>query len=116
MTYTNCFTNCNHYIAFCSQRELMDVHALESAILNAAERFCFPILRPHQLRAIISFLKGKDVFLNMPTGSAKSLCYALLPWAFDLLRKGKGSIAIVVSPLKALMKGQVLVCRLTDAC
>ena len=42
-----------------------------------------------------------------PTGSGKSLCYALLPAAFDSLRTSERSIVIVVSPLTALMKDQV---------
>ena len=45
-------------------------------------------------------------------GSGKSLCYCLLPKAFDLLRDSnsvtKKSIAVVVSPLIALMKDQVV--------
>lgn len=82
----------------------MNVMEVESVILSAAEKFSSPILRQHQLSAIKSFLEGKDVFVNMPTGSGKSICYALLPWAFDL---------IVVSPLKALMKDQVLITRFT---
>ena len=46
---------------------------LESVILSAADRFGSPILRQHQLSAIKSFLVGKDVFVNMPTGSGKSI-------------------------------------------
>ena len=34
-----------------------------------------------------SFLKGRDVFVS--TGSGKSLCYCLLPYAFDILRRGE---------------------------
>ena len=48
------------------------------------------------------FLRGNDVFVSLPTGSGKSLCYCLLPKAFDLLRDSnsvtKQSIAVVVSP------------------
>ena len=61
--------------------------------------------------------------LPWPTGSGKSLCYCLLPLAFDFLRRKKReeeenpdpdtctaspkSIVLVVSPLIALMKNQV---------
>ena len=47
----------------------------------------------------------------LPTGSGKSLCYCILPYAFDDLRNLTGtdtrSIVLVVSPLIALMKDQV---------
>ena len=48
-----------------------------------------------------------------PTGSGKSLCYAILPAAFDALKSTAKesmrtqSIVIVVSPLVALMEDQV---------
>ena len=54
------------------------------------------------------FLRGNDVFVSLPTGSGKSLCYCLLSKAFDLLRdSNEQSISVVVSPLIALMKDQV---------
>ena len=58
--------------------------------------------------SIMEFVKGKDVFVSLPTGFGKSLCYILLPIVFDRLRKvDKKSIALVVSPLIALMQDQV---------
>ena len=53
----------------------------------------------------MSFLRGNDVFVSMPTEYG---CYAALPYAFDQLRASSHpSIFIVVSPLIALMKDQV---------
>ena len=67
-------------------------------------------LKELQERAIRCFLRGNDVFVCLPTGSGKSLCYCLLPKAFDVLRKVHNqSIVVVVSPLIALMKDQVRV-------
>ena len=57
---------------------------------------------------------GKDVFVSLPTGSGKSLCFAALPYVFEYLRKVKSrdqpfhsAIVICVCPLSALMQDQV---------
>ena len=58
------------------------------------------------------FAAGRDVFVSLPTGYGKSYCFALLPELFDYLRCSTHSpeefksIAIVVSPLTALMMEQ----------
>ena len=81
---------------------------IQVAIDTAKEKLGYEELRPSQKEAILSFLKGADVFVCLPTGSGKSLCYSLLPAAFDHLKgQTKESIVIVVSPLIALMKDQV---------
>ena len=50
-----------------------------------------------------------DVFVSLPTGFGKSLCYILLPRVFDLLRGvEKKSIVAVISPLIALMEDQLM--------
>ena len=43
-------------------------------------------LRQQQQIVVEHFLRGNDVFVSLPTGSGKSLCYCLLPKAFDLRR------------------------------
>ena len=79
----------------------------DTYVETAGKRLGFSSLRPQQKGAMLSFLQGNDVFLSLPTGSGKSLCYAILQFAFDELLRREGSIAIVVSPLKSLMKDQV---------
>ena len=81
---------------------------LEGAISKAALEMGYVSLCQKQKEAIVGFLQGRDVFVSLPTGSGKSLCYAILPKLFDILRKKSSrSIAIVVSPLISLLKDQV---------
>src|SRR3984957_11293434 len=62
--------------------------------------FGFREFREPQGEVISGILHGQDVFVVMPTGGGKSLCYQLP----SILRDG---ITVVVSPLVALMKDQV---------
>ena len=43
-------------------------------------------LKEKQEAAIMSFLGGRDTVVSLPTGYGKSLIYALLPYAFDMIR------------------------------
>ena len=58
---------------------------IDQAISSATEKLGYKELRPKQILAVRHFLRGNDVFISFPTGSGKSLCYCLLPLAFDLL-------------------------------
>ncbi len=64
------------------------------------EQFGFKKFKGDQEAIIHSILEGKDTFVIMPTGGGKSLCYQLPA----IIQPG---VAIIVSPLIALMKNQV---------
>ena len=62
--------------------------------------FGFDEFKGEQEKAIQSVLAGRDTFVIMPTGGGKSMCYQLPALMMD-------GVALVISPLIALMKNQV---------
>lgn len=64
------------------------------------EHFGFDKFKGNQEKIITSLLAGRDALVIKPTGGGKSLCYQLPAHLSD-------GVAIIVSPLIALMKNQV---------
>ena len=77
---------------------------IAAAISVATLELQFPTMKPQQKEAIVEFVRGKDVFVALPTGFGKSAIFGMLPRVFDCLKGCKGSIVCIVSPLVALMR------------
>jgi ATP-dependent DNA helicase RecQ len=74
---------------------------VEMAPSEALKRFFgFDEFKGEQEKAIQAILDGHDTFVIMPTGGGKSMCYQLPALMLD-------GVALIVSPLIALMKNQV---------
>jgi ATP-dependent DNA helicase RecQ len=73
---------------------------LEPAYVALKKYFGFEEFRPMQKDVIINVLEGNNALVLMPTGGGKSICFQIPA----LIQDG---MAVVVSPLIALMKDQV---------
>ncbi|MCG3181941.1 MAG: ATP-dependent RNA helicase DeaD [Phycisphaerae bacterium] len=75
--------------------------AMDSLLAALKEHFGFDAFRPGQREVIEAVLAGRDALAVHPTGAGKSLMYQLPAVA------GGPGLALVVSPLIALMQDQV---------
>ena len=85
----------------------LDASTIE-AFLQACDITGGTSLIDKHVEAITALARDCDVFVCLPTGYCKSLCYALLPIVFDYLlgRKQGTSIVVCTFPLTALMMEQ----------
>jgi bloom syndrome protein len=73
---------------------------LKDMFAENRRKFGHPCFRPGQQQVIEHAIQGRDVFVLMPTGGGKSLCYQLPAWCCP-------GLAVVVSPLLSLVQDQV---------
>lgn len=83
---------------------LTDSKYYPEVIHHLHETFQLTSFRENQSKAIFWALEGKDVFVLMPTGGGKSLCFQLPAVCTGGKTRG---VTVVISPLIALMKDQV---------
>ena len=62
----------------------------------------------------MSFVEGKDVFVSLPTGIGKSICFQILPFVLDYMNSPSPGeevvdkyIALTVESTAAIMRDQV---------
>ncbi len=80
-------------------------HPSDTAPLSVLQHvFGYPAFRGEQAAIVDHVVQGGDALVLMPTGGGKSLCYQVP--AISRHRAGRG-VALVVSPLIALMHDQV---------
>lgn len=91
---------------------LLCTAAVQIASAEALRVFGWPKLRAFQMRAIEAWAGGKNTFVLSGTGSGKSACFLLSAlvsrvWHARLGLAGPPPVALVISPLVALMRDQV---------
>ena len=62
-----------------------DLQHLRTAIDESAKQLGYTSLKEKQKEAAMAVLSGRDTFVALPTGYGKSVVYALLPKAFDII-------------------------------
>ena len=86
---------------------------IQRVIAGVARDLEYELLTTKQTDAITALCRGRDVVVCLPTGSGKSLCFALLLNIVDALKAAVGvkyqrsSTLVSISPLISLMEDQV---------
>ena len=89
--------------------DLMAVAQIKDALQSAVTWLGFDEAKDKQKEAVVIFASGRDVFVSLPTGYGKSLCYSCLPCLFGLQTgevRRVGAVVVVVTPLVAIIKEQ----------
>jgi len=90
-----------YYLYFCGLIVKTTMNITHEELIEALRiHFGFDTFKGNQEAIIRNVIEGNDSFVLMPTGGGKSLCFQLPSLIMD-------GVAIVISPLIALMKNQV---------
>lgn len=80
---------------------------MEDAITHASNKLGIKEVTSQQKKAVESFLQGHDLFVSLPTGSGKSFIFQSAPICVNFVKKVSNYVALVISPIKALVDDQV---------
>ena len=61
-----------------------DCSRIEAIARTVAAEAGYKNLKPEQVQAVVEFVRGRDVFVSLPTGYGKSLIYGILPAVIQL--------------------------------
>ena len=81
----DCDFGCQYVFAIAQSK----MASVEDVLCEVALEFGYASLRDKQKDAIFGFVRGRDVFVSLPTGSGKSLCYSILPEVFDRVKESR---------------------------
>ena len=70
---------------FVARSQKVTLSQAKGAIEASVRALGYENVRQDQFDVVLNFLKGNDVFVSLPTGGGKSLCYACLPLVYDRL-------------------------------
>ena len=52
-------------------------------VFGTDNRLSIKQLNGKQREAVVSFVEGKDIFVSLPTGFEKSICFQIVPFVLD---------------------------------
>ncbi len=84
------------------ETQVKDTARYKQAKKVLKDKFGYKSFKPYQYQIIDNVLQCKDVLAIMPTGYGKSLCFQIIPLLTN-------EVAIVISPLIALMTDQKMI-------
>ena len=64
----------------------VEMMEFQQALDETLKDLGFQSLKLKQKEAVEAFVKGRDVFVALPTGYGKSIIYAILPTLFNKIR------------------------------